>query len=245
MARPLLGIIACNRVVGAETGQAVMNRYTSAVMRHADVAALIIPSMPDHLDIAEVLPRFDGILLTGSPSNIAPARYGAATGDGPFDEPRDATALRLIEAAMAAGKPLFGICRGFQEVNVALGGTLRGDCAASADLLRHHAPDGTPFDDLFDHSHPVSLTPGGVLAGALGCTELTVNSVHFQGVAALAPPLTVEAVAPDGLVEAVRADGLGAPLLAVQWHPEWRPETRPDRLAFFALMGRVLRGERW
>lgn len=242
-ARPVLGVIACQRTVGTEPAQAVMERYIRSAMVHADVAALIVPSLPDLMSAAEVAPRLDGILLTGSPSNVDPARYQDEGGEGPFDPGRDEIALSLVQRMIDAGRPVFGICRGFQEINVALGGTLRRDTSASEDLLRHHAPDEASFDAMFDHLHPVHLTEGGMLAAVLGKTDLPVNSVHYQGVGDLAPGLDVEARAPDGLVEAYSARPNGAPLVAVQWHPEWDADRNPDSAAFFHLLGRAMRGE--
>lgn len=242
-ARPVLGIIACNRMVGTEIAQAVMNRYIVSAMTYADVAALIVPSLPDLMAAAEVAPRLDGILLTGSPSNVATHRYGDDGGDGPFDDERDEIALGLVESMIDAGRPVFGICRGFQEINVALGGTLRRDTSASDELIRHHAPDGVGFDAMFDHRHPVELVGGGMLARAYAKPALEVNSVHYQGIGRLADGLTVEARAPDGLVEAYSARPNGAPLLAVQWHPEWSTENDPDSQTYFRLLGKALRGE--
>ena len=242
-ARPILGIIACNRMVGTEMAQAVMNRYIVSAMTYADVAALIVPSLADLMTAAEVAPRLDGILLTGSPSNVAAHRYGDDGGAGPFDDGRDAIAIGLIDRMIDAAKPVFGICRGFQEINVALGGTLRRDTSASDDLLRHHAPDGVGFDAMFDHRHPVELAAGGMLAAAYGTAALEVNSVHYQGIGRLADGLTVEARAPDGLIEAYSAQPNGAPLLAVQWHPEWGTENDPDSQTYFRLLGKALRGE--
>jgi len=241
-ARPVLGIICCNRIVGTEPAQAVMDRYVRAAIAHADVAALLVPSLPDLMTAAEVAPRLDGILLTGSPSNVGSQLYGDSGGDGPFDGARDQTAMALIEAMIERRRPVFGICRGFQEINVALGGTLRRDTSASADLIRHHAPDAVAFDAMFAHHHRVTLAEGGILAGAYGRPALDVNSVHFQGIGTLAPPLAVEARAPDGLVEAFSADVAGAPVLAVQWHPEWQTDTSRDSQIFFELLGRALRG---
>lgn len=242
-ARPVLGIIACNRQVGTEMAQAVMNRYIRAAMQYANVAALIVPSLPDLMTASEVAPRLDGILLTGSPSNVATHRYGEEGGEGPFDEHRDDIALALIDGMIAAAKPVFGICRGFQEINVALGGSLRRDTSANDALLRHHAPDDASFDAMFDHRHPVALEPGGMLAESYGKAALDVNSVHYQGIGKLADGLRVEARAPDGLIEAYSARPNGAPLLAVQWHPEWGTANDPDSQTYFRLLGKALRGE--
>ncbi|MFM9898430.1 gamma-glutamyl-gamma-aminobutyrate hydrolase family protein [Sphingorhabdus sp.] len=242
MSRPVLGVIACNRMVGSEGAQAVMNRYIRAAMIYADVAALIIPSLPDLMTAADVAPRIDGILLTGSPSNVATRLYGEDGGDGPFDDGRDEIAISMVNRMIDAQKPVFGICRGFQEINVALGGTLRRDTSASDDLIRHHAPDDVSFDVMFDHRHAVDLTDAGILASAYAKSALEVNSVHYQGIAKLADGLNVEARAPDGLVEAYSARPNGAPLLAVQWHPEWGTENDPDSQTYFHLLGKALRG---
>lgn len=242
-ARPVLGVIACQRTVGVEPAQAVMERYIRAAMAHADAAALIVPSLPDLMGAAEVASRLDGILLTGSPSNIEASRYADEGGEGPFDPGRDAIALGLVEAMIARGKPVFGICRGFQEINVALGGTLRRDTSSSDELLRHHAPEGVSFGAMFDHLHPVTLAEGGMLERATGKRDLVVNSVHFQGIDRLADGLAVEARASDGLVEAYSAQPNGAPVIAVQWHPEWDAASNPDSQAFFRLAGQAMRGE--
>ena len=242
MSRPVLGVIACNRMVGSEVAQAVMNRYIRAAMTYADVAALIIPSLPDLMTAAEVAPRIDGILLTGSPSNVATRLYGDEGGDGPFDDGRDEIAMSMVDRMIDARKPVFGICRGFQEINVALGGTLRRDTSANDTLIRHHAPDDVDFDAMFDHRHPVELADGGMLSNAYAKGALDVNSVHFQGIGTLADGLTVEARAPDGLVEAYSARPNGAPLLAVQWHPEWGTENDADSQTYFHLLGKALRG---
>ena len=239
--RPVLGVICCNRMVGSEPAQAVIERYLRAAMVYADVAALLVPSLPDLMTAAEIAPRLDGILLTGSPSNVEPARYGDSEGEGPFDAGRDDAALALIEAMIERRRPVFGVCRGFQEINVALGGTLRRDTSHSPELLRHHAADDVDFDAMFEHRHAVTLSDGGLLRNAYGVPSLVVNSVHYQGVGRLAPGLQVEAAADDGLVEAYSADVEGARVLAVQWHPEWKTGTNADSQIFFRLLGDALR----
>ena len=241
-ARPVLGVICDTRVVGTQGAQLVFERYIRAAMKHADVAALLVPALPDLMQAEEVADRLDGVLMTGSPSNVAPDRYGDGEGDGPFDPARDEMALALIEAMGDRARPVFGICRGFQEINVALGGTLRRDTSESDDLIRHHAPDGGDFDSMFAHVHAVKLAAGGMLATAFAKPALKVNSVHYQGVGELAPGLAVEATAPDGLVEAFSTRLNGAPLLAVQWHPEWDDED-PDSQTYFRMLGRALRGD--
>lgn len=243
-ARPVLGIACCTRTVGTEPAQAVMNRYVVHALRYADAAGLLVPALPELMSAREVAPRLDGLLLTGSPSNVEPARYGqadATDAEGPYDPGRDAMTAGLIEAMIDLGRPVFGICRGLQELNVALGGTLRRD-AGQGDLP-HHAPDDVAFDAMFAHEHPVALTPGGLLNQGLGRDALSVNSVHYQAIDALGAGLTVEATAPDGVVEAVSARFGPSQVLAVQWHPEWRTDANPNSQAYFRLLGRVLRGE--
>jgi putative glutamine amidotransferase len=232
--------------MGGEFGQTVMNRYVTAAMRWGDVAALLVPALPDLMSARDVAPRLDGLLLTGSPSNIEPARYGeadASDAEGPYDADRDTMTLGLIRTMLDLGRPVLGVCRGFQEVNVAFGGALRRDTSRSTDLLAHHAPAGADVEGMFAHAHEVTLTPDGLLDRAMGRDRLTVNSVHFQGVGRLGEGLAVEAVAPDGRVEAVSAWVNRAPVLAVQWHPEWRTADNADSQAFFRLLGQALRGE--
>lgn len=245
MARPVAGIICCTRTVGIEPAQAVMNRYVASAMAYADAAALLVPSMPGLMRAADVASRLDGLLLTGSPSNLDPGAYGEAADDapGPFDPARDAMTGDLIRAMLDLGRPVFGICRGFQELNVAFGGTLRRDVSENPDLLRHHAPDEVGFNEMFDHVHDVELTPGGILDGALGQARIRVNSVHYQGVQRLGEGLSVEAQADDGVVEAFSTRVNTAPVLAVQWHPEWRTGENPQSQVFFGIFGRALRGE--
>ena len=244
-ARPVLGLTACSRAVGDEIGQVLVDRYMEAAVRHADAAALIVPARPDLMRAREVAARLDGLLLTGSPSNVEPARYGRpdVTGEAPFDPGRDAMSLALIAAMIDLGRPVFGICRGFQEMNVAFGGSLARDLSAEDRSLPHHAPPGVPTEAMFGHAHEVTLAPGGILAGALGRDRLRVSSVHYQGVDRLGDGLTVEARAEDGVVEAFSARVNGAQLLGVQWHPEWQTDRDAASSGFFGLFGRALRGE--
>jgi putative glutamine amidotransferase len=243
IARPVLGITCCNRPLGAETAQAVIDRYVRAAMTWADASALLAPAIPELMHARDVAARLDGLLLTGSPSNVEASRYGeaAADADGPFDPGRDAMALALIEAMLALGRPVFGVCRGLQEINVAFGGALSRDVAASG--LAHHAPPETGLAAMFAHQHDVDLAPGGVLATASGRRRLRVNSVHYQGISRLGEGLRVEALAPDGLVEAVSAVVGGGQVLAVQWHPEWRTQADEASRLVFQLLGRAMRGE--
>jgi len=245
-ARPILGVIACNRVVEGQSAQAVMTRYLNSAIVYADAAALLVPAMPELMHAKEIAPRLDGLLLTGTPSNLDPKRYGVLVDDapGPFDPGRDEMTAHLIEAMLELGRPVFGICRGFQELNVAFGGTLRRDMAESPELIAHHAPSDKSFNEYFEHIHPVKLEAGGLLNRAYQSDELNVVSVHYQGVDKLGAGLQVEARAPDGVVEAISAEVNGAPVLAVQWHPEWKAHENPESQTFFKLLGRALRGQK-
>jgi len=236
--RPLLGVSCCLLTTGPEPMHRVIDRYIRAPAAQGDCDVVLVPALPGLTDWAALAERLDGLLLTGSPSNVEPWRYGASTGDGPFDPARDTTTLALADAMLRAGKPVFGICRGFQELNVAFGGSLR--TLDQGAPLPHHAPEGADLAAMFAHEHPVTLTPGGLMAQGLGQTTLVVNSVHFQGVDALAPGLTVEAVAEDGLVEAFSAKVGRGQVLAVQWHPEWDAATNPASAWFFRQLHRAM-----
>lgn len=244
--RPVLGIICDRRKSGTEFAQTVMERYVVSAIKYADCAALLIPSLPELMQASEVVGRLDGVLLTGSPSNVGPSRYGEALDNapGPHDEFRDEMTLRLVDTALENKRPVFGICRGFQELNVAFGGTLRRDVSEEGRPLEHHSKIDVAFDRMFDHEHAVDLVPGGVLSRAYHRDALRVNSVHYQGADKLGGGLKVEARAPDGLVEAFSATINSAPVLAVQWHPEWRTDQQDDSKIFFQLLGRALRGEK-
>lgn len=241
--RPVIGITCCTRPFGEETAQVVIDRYMEAAVRYADAAALLIPARPDLMNAEEVADRIDGLLLTGSPSNVAPELYGEGGSDGPFDRGRDAMTFALIDAMTARGKPILGICRGFQELNVAFGGTLDRTLGDPGRAIPHHAPDGVPLDPMFAHGHDVALAEGGLLNRAFGRSSLAVNSVHFQGVDRLAPGFFVEATAPDGVIEAISAQIEQSMVLGVQWHPEWQTDRDAASMGLFALFGRALRGQ--
>jgi putative glutamine amidotransferase len=217
------------------------DEYIAAVRGGAGALPLLIPSTDVPLDIGAVLAAVDGLLFTGAPSNVAPARYGAVARPGTeLDEVRDATTLPLLRAAIEKGVPLLAICRGFQELNVALGGSLHQHVHEIPGRLDHREPKNMPLDVEYGPAHSIAIAPGGLLARLSGMREAMVNSLHHQGINLLAPALTLEAQAPDGQIEAVSLTGTKAFLLGVQWHPEWAFEKDPLSRAIFAGFGASL-----
>jgi putative glutamine amidotransferase len=238
--RPLIGVICCTRIP-EDPAQAVAERYLRAVP-FMDADAVLVPSMSDIFDVTSIVGRLDGLMLTGSPSNVAPHRYRSKEdGTGPFDPPRDETAMRLIEAASEQDRPVFGICRGFQEIAVAYGATLRPDLGESDREQIHHTPVGLTFEEMFALEHRVDLSPGGILERTIGKPSIEVNSAHFQGIAEMSKNLIVEATSMDGIVEGIRPAS-GERVFAVQWHPEWRIAENADSRKLFAWLGLLLRG---
>jgi putative glutamine amidotransferase len=241
--RPVIGIPADRRIIGPHPFHAVGEKYIAAVVQAADCLPLLIPVLETPLDVSEILSRVDGIFFPGSPSNVEPHRYsGTASAPGTLHDPhRDATTLSLIPRAVASGIPVFGVCRGFQEMNVAMGGTLH-QRLHEVDGLRDHREDKEQSLDVqYGPAHEVVLEPGGLLLQLAGKDRITVNSLHWQGVDRLAADLAVEARAPDGLVEAFRVRSAPSFALAVQWHPEWKVMDNPFSQALFAEFGRAAR----
>ncbi len=239
---PIVGIPACIKMLGNHAFHAAGAKYVDAVANAAGCTPLLLPALGERLDIARILELVDGILLTGSVSNVAPERYGKtlARAELKLDAERDATTFPLIAAALAAGLPLFGICRGFQELNVAMGGTLHQEVHAQPGLLDHREDKTADVDVQYGPAHTVRLAADGWLRQLLGgIDEMTVNSIHGQGIDRLGNGLVVEASAPDGLTEAIRVDGAKAFALAVQWHPEWKVEQNPQSMAMFRAFGRA------
>lgn len=239
--RPVIGVIACGRTVEGEPAQAVKHRYLEAVEHYAEAVPLIVPTNQSADNAIAVVRHVDAILLTGSNSNIAPRHYGSGEpGEAPHDDGRDDFSQALIRAAIKAARPVFGICRGLQEINVAMGGTLR-DLRASIGPDLHHAPDGASLEDTFGFTHSVDVVANCMLHRFTLVDRLTVNSVHYQAIDRLAEGLVANATGPEGVIEAVSATTTPAPVFAVQWHPEWKPAGRPHDLAFWHYLAEVSR----
>jgi putative glutamine amidotransferase len=243
MRRPLVGIPADFRYLEKHPFHCVGNKYVHAVAAGADVTPLLLPALGAALDIEGLLGFLDGIVFTGSPSNIAPSEYGAELPSeelaASLDPERDATTLPLIRAALRRGVPILGICRGFQEMNVAQGGSLHQEVHYVPGLSDHREDDEAPLELQYGPAHEVRFTPGGLLARITGATHARVNSLHGQGVARLGSGLRVEALAPDGLIEAFTVEAAAAFALAVQWHPEWNFEGSSVSRAIFGAFGRA------
>jgi putative glutamine amidotransferase len=238
-ARPLIGIPADRRIFGDHAFHMVGEKYTQAVIEAAHAVPLLIPALAEELRFDELLDQLDGLLFTGSPSNVEPHHYqGPPSAPGTLHDPaRDATTLPLIRRAVEAGVPVFGICRGFQEMNVAYGGTLHQRVHEVPGHLDHRDDESQPLEVQYGPVHDVILEPGGVLRSLTGDDRIRVNSLHSQGIERLGGELAVEARAPDGLVEAFRVTGARRFALAVQWHPEWRAMSNPFSRALFAAFG--------
>ena len=243
--RPLVGLSCCIKSFGANTlpNHAASDACVRAAALLSDAVPVLLPALGEAADIEMLLGRLDGILLTGSRSMVNPAHYGGAPHDDgtPEDGARDATTLPLIRAAIARGIPVLAICRGLQELNVALGGTLHQRLCLLPGRINHAAPCDADAKVRYAKAHDVILRDGGALRHLAGTRQITVNSLHEQGIDTLAPGLVVEAVAPDGTIEAVSlAHGRGF-ALGVQWHPESDCDTDPVSAAIFAAFGRAVR----
>jgi len=242
--KPLVGISCCTKIFGPNglPNHAASDFCVRAIRNIAGAIPILLPAIGCDGDCDDLLARLDGILLTGSQSHVGPALYGAScrhTGTEALDDPaRDATTLPLIRAAIARGTPILAICRGMQELNVALGGTLHQCLASLPGRLTHAAAQPEDAIARAAPAHPISLTAGGLLHRLAGTTTLHVNSLHHQGIDRLGRGLRVEAIAPDTTIEAISLTGPSF-ALGLQWHPEFTA-TSPTSTAIFQAFGRAL-----
>jgi len=232
--QPIVGIPACARLVNGHLRYEALARYAAAVAGGAGAVPIIIPAMGE-LQLG-VLDRLDGLLLSGSPSNVHPSHYDGGESLTPdhHDLERDATTLRLIPEAIRRGMPLLAICRGIQELNVALGGTLLQQVHAVPRRMDHRSGPGT-IEEKYAPKHLVALS--GRLARILDSTTILVNSLHGQAIDQPAAGLVVEALAPDGTIEAVRVETSAGFAFGVQWHPEWDYANDSASSAIFRAFG--------
>lgn len=250
--RPLVGVSACLKENGrGGWHHTVGDRYVQATVRAIGGLPVLIPAagreFSDDVPMTEALDRLldalDGILLTGSPSNVEPHHYGGPSSrpGTPHDAARDSTTLPLIRHAIDHGVPLLAICRGLQEVNVALGGTLHQLVHEVQGRRDHRAPKAPTVDQNYAPAHAIEIVEGGLLDRLLGERRIKVNSLHAQGVDRLAPTARLEAVADDGQVEAFSVPGAPAFALALQWHPEHRPLENPVSMKLFGAFAEACR----
>ena len=241
--KPIIGVPADRRVYEPHPYHMAGEKYLKAVIEAADAVPMIIPVLADELAIDELVDQVDGVMLTGSYSDIEPHHYGNESEDPDAlrDPHRDALTLPIARHALETGVPLLAICRGFQELNVALGGTLHQKLGDVPGYHDHKENPDDPLDVQYGPSHPVNLVEGGLLARLAGAGNVMVNSLHGQGVARLADGVTVEAVADDGLIEAFTVDDARAFALAVQWHPEWKASSNEFSSAMFKAFGDACR----
>jgi putative glutamine amidotransferase len=239
--RPIVGIVADTRQLGPHPFDAVGRKYTHAVAQVAHCTPFLIPVGEALATVEEVLAHVDGLFFPGSPSNVHPACYGSL--EAPYaadklDQARDAFCLPLLRAAIERKTPLFAVCRGFQELNTALGGTLTQSLHTRPGGLDHREDDSQPLALQYGPAHSVSLT--GWFAQTIGETTIMVNSLHAQGIAQLAPGLVAQAQAPDGVIEAVCTSAMlagGGFAIGCQWHPEWQAANNPAAIALFQAFG--------
>jgi putative glutamine amidotransferase len=239
---PLIGVPTDRKIIGPHPFLAVGEKYVRAVVDGAECLPTLIPSLNPPLSLPEVLRGLDGLLLTGSHSNIEPHHYSDEPSyPGNLHDPaRDATNLALIPLAIAMDLPILAICRGFQEVNVALGGRLHQKVHEIPGYDDHRENTDEDLDRQYAPRHAIDLRPDGILAAIAGSECAQVNSLHGQGIARLGEGLTIEASAADGLIEAYRRPASSF-LLAVQWHPEWRVTENAFYLGIFRAFGDACR----
>jgi putative glutamine amidotransferase len=243
MTKPIIAIPADIRVIDGATWHAAQQQYIQAASRVAGLMVMIVPAMGDDFDLDAILDRVDGVLVSGSASNVHPSLYGmpATEADGPFDPARDATSLPLIRRAIDRGVPLLAICRGIQELNVALGGSLASEIQDLPGISDHRKPATPERDAMYIIRQRVIVKEGSCIARIIGSGEVQVNSLHRQAIATTAPRLQVEATAEDGTIEAVSVIDAKAFAVGVQWHPEYWAETDTPSRKLFEAFGDAVR----
>ena len=241
--RPVVGIIGnMSFLEGSYPVHAGGTMNSDAVADVAGCLPLIIPSDPRYVRVEELLDLCDGFLLTGGRPNVHPEEYGEeeTPAHGAFDRSRDAITLPLVRACVERGQPFLGICRGFQEVNVAMGGTLYPEIRDLPGRMNHRMPPDGTIEEKFALRHPVQFTPGGPFARVLGAEEVMTNTLHGQGIKRPGPRIVVDGWAPDGTPEAIYVQDAPGFTLSVQWHPEWRAGEDPVSRPLFEAFGQAV-----
>jgi putative glutamine amidotransferase len=244
--RPLVGLPADTHEKDGFAYHSLGDKYVRALTDVALVDAVMIPNFIDADNLDGLLSHFDGVLMTGALSNVHPPHYGEepSTDHEPYDHHRDATTLDLIRRVIARGIPLFCICRGFQELNVAMGGSLETELQRGPGRLDHRAPQSDDINIRYGPRHAIDISKGGWLEHVLGKEKTMVNTIHRQGIKKLGAGLTVEAMAPDGVIEAVSVKRAKAFAFGSQWHPEFHAADNPDSLKLFTAFGDAVRSHR-
>lgn len=235
--KPWVGVVADVKVIPPHPFHTVGDKYLRALVQAADVVPVLLPALSDLVDVRAWIKRLDGVFLPGGYSMVHPEHYDGEHIEGTlYDEARDQLSLDLIRSTLDAGKPLFGVCRGLQEMNVALGGSLHQHLHKVGPYQEHREDKTLTVAEQYADAHRITCVTGGQLQRITGVQEYRVNSLHTQGIDRLAPGVTAEAIADDGLVEAFSVDGATAFAMAVQWHPEWRVmENQPNKNLFEAF----------
>ena len=249
MTRAAVGVIGNGHMVENRFAvQQVGEKNLRAVAEVADALPLMFAGAPQLTDVAALLDVVDGVLLTGARANVHPTRFKTEphAAHEPYDERRDEVALAIIEACVAKGVPIFGICRGFQEMNVAFGGSLHPEIRDLPGRMNHRMPrlaTGEIHPDpevVFADRHEVTLVPGGAFARILGCETIRVNSLHGQGILEPGERIVIEGVAEDSTIEAIRIADAPGFALGVQWHAEYDPQRNPVNRKLFEAFGEAL-----
>lgn len=232
---PIIGVTACRDKTESHYNQRVAEKYVSCITQEVGAVPVVIPALSAGMDVQTLVSRLDGLLFTGSASNVEPHHYqgGESETSELHDPARDAVTLPLIKAAVEAGVPVLGLCRGLQELNVAFGGTLHQRIQEDPTKFDHRMRRDVDFDAKYRKAHEIALTPGSLLERLAGPGPHLINSLHQQGVDRPGERISVEATAPDGIVEAISVKDAPGFVLAVQWHPEWpRPAQGIDKAVF-------------
>ncbi|MFO1210170.1 MAG: gamma-glutamyl-gamma-aminobutyrate hydrolase family protein [Amaricoccus sp.] len=245
MVKPVVGIIGNAHLVNNEYPvQAVGVANIDAVADLTGAIPLVVPALPRIGAIADLIEACDGFLFTGGRPNVHPSHYGHEPTEkhGAFDPDRDAVTLPLIRECVARGVPVFGICRGFQEFNVAFGGTLHPEIREIPGRMNHRMPPDGTLEEKFEHRHLVSLTEDGAFHHVLGAREVLVNSLHGQGILDRGGRIVIEGYAPDATPEAIVVEAAPGFAMAVQWHPEWNAANDPVSRPLFQAFGAAVAG---
>lgn len=244
MARPVVGIIGNSYLLHDQYPVHAGGQMNSDALVHASgCLPLIIPADPKHVSVAELMEVCDGFLLTGGRPNVHPEEYGETETEahGTFDRARDGLVLPLVRACVERGQPFLGICRGFQEVNVAMGGSLYPEIRDLPGRMNHRMPPEGTMEEKFELRHDVTFTEGGVFHGVMGSAKVRTNTLHGQGIKQPGGRIVVDGQAEDGTPEAIYVQGAAGFTLAVQWHPEWNAVDDPVSRPLFAAFGDAAR----